>query len=174
MNKTMTLLGICCVLILFALSYIPSAHSPVDVISYWSTISSFDAQEVIKVGDQSFESRVIFVKPDEITREDYINGSLAQKITIKNGTQKVMTANGTFTLNSTINDINALDPFVAILNNLESFNVTWERGILLLKPKTEGMPTYEVELNGKLPGRITIKQAGLTIVVEYRMIEVTK
>ena len=45
---------------------------------------------------KSFESHVIFMKPDKIIREDYINGSLAQKIIIESGTQKVISSNDTF------------------------------------------------------------------------------
>ncbi|WP_258083484.1 hypothetical protein [Thermococcus thermotolerans] len=161
-------------LTVLALGGIFHTYSEEDVISYWSSITSFTAHETIKIGNQTFESHVSFTKPDKITRKDYINGSLVQKIVIENGIQKIITANGTFVLNATMEDINALDPFASILTNLESFNVTWEGDILLLKPKTEGMPTYEVELNGKLPERITIKQAGLAIVVEYKTIEVTK
>jgi len=158
----------------FSPGCISASHSTKDIITYWHSISAFTAKETIKIGNQTFESYVAFTKPDEITREDYSNDSLVQKIIIKNGVQKVVTGNGTFILNATLDDVNALDPFVAILNNLDSFNVKRQGDILLLKPKTEGMPTYKVELNGKLPERITIKQAGLTIVVEYKTIEVAK
>lgn len=56
------------------------------------------------------------MKPDKIIREDYINGSLAKKIIIENGTQKVISSNDTFVLNTTVDDVSALDPFAAILN----------------------------------------------------------
>ncbi|WP_199920105.1 hypothetical protein [Thermococcus piezophilus] len=59
---------------------------------------------------------MIFMKPDKIIREDYINGSLAKKIIIENGTQKVISSNDTFVLNTTVDDVSALDPFAAILN----------------------------------------------------------
>ena len=45
---------------------------------------------------KSFESYVIFMKLGKIIRENYINGSLAQKIIIENGTQKVISSNDTF------------------------------------------------------------------------------
>ncbi|NJE02001.1 hypothetical protein [Thermococcus sp. JdF3] len=162
------------ILMVLASGCISTYHSTEDVLSYWHSIDSFTAHEVVKIGNQTFESYVTFIKPDKIARADYINGSPVQKVVIENNTQKVITANGTFFLNATLDDVNALDPFVAILNNLDSFNVKRQGDILLLKPKTEGMPTYEVELNGKLPEIITIKQAGLTIVVEYKTIEVVK
>ncbi|WP_227738754.1 hypothetical protein [Thermococcus eurythermalis] len=140
------------------------------MVPYWHSIKSFSAEETIKIGNQTFESYVNFTKPDEISRADYINGSLIQKVVIKNGIEKIVTSNGTFTLNATIYDVNALDPFAAILNNLDSFNVTMGGNTLILKPKKPGMPAYEVELNGKLPKKITIKQDGLVVVVEYRKI----
>lgn len=149
-----------------------SDSSVKDIISYWHSINSFTAQETMKIGNQTFESRVTFTKPDKITRADYINGSLVQKVIIENGIQKVVTSNGTFVLNATINDVNAIDPFAAILNNLESFNVTKNGNTLILKPKRPGLPTYEVELNGKLPKRIILKQDGLAVVVEYKRITV--
>ncbi|WP_456396728.1 hypothetical protein [Thermococcus sp.] len=141
-------------------------------MSYWHSINSFTARETIKIGNQTFESHITFTKPDKITREDYINGSMIQKVIIENGIQKVVTSNGTFVLNATIDDVNALDPFASILNNLDSFNVTKMDNTLLLRPKTPRLPTYEVQLNGKLPKRIIIKQEGLTIVVDYGKIEV--
>ncbi|MDK2870049.1 MULTISPECIES: hypothetical protein [Pyrococcus] len=148
-------------------------HSTIDVLSYWSSITSFTAQETIKINNQTFESRVSFTKPDKIIREDYVNGSLAQKIIIENGIQTVITSSGTFTLNATLDDVNALDPFALILNNLNSFNVTKNGNKLLLTPKTPGLPAYTVELNGKLPKRIIIQQEGLRMVIEYRRINVT-
>jgi len=150
---------------------ISQSYSVRDITSYWSSIKSFEAQEIIEIGNQSFESHVIFVKPDKIIREDYVNGSLAQKIIIENGTQKIITPNGTFTLNATIDDVNALDPFAAILNNLPNFSITKNGDILILKPKTPEAPTYEVKLNGKLPAKITIKQAEQTITVEYKKLK---
>jgi len=150
----------------------PQSYSVGDITSYWSSISSFTAQETIKIGNQTFESYVNFTKPDKLIREDYMNGSLVQKVVIENGIQKIVTSNGTFTLNATIEDVNALDPFASILNNLESFNVTKNCDTLILEPKKPGLPTYEVELNGRLPKRIIIKQDGLAVVVEYRKITV--
>jgi hypothetical protein len=135
---------------------------------YWSSIKSFEAQEIIDIGNQSFESHVIFMKPDKTIREDYVNGSLAQKIIIENNTQMVITLNTTFILNATITDVSALDPFAAILNNLQNFNVTKNDDILILKPKTPEAPTYEVKLDGKLPAKTTIKQADQTITIEYK------
>ncbi len=143
-----------------------------DIILYWSSIKSFEAQEIIRISNQSFKSYVIFVKPDKIIRVDYVNGSLAQKIIFENNIQKIITSSGTFILNATMNDVNALDPFVAILNNLHNFNVTKNGNILILKPRTLEMPTYEVELNGKLPAKIIIKQTGQTITVEYKKLEI--
>ena len=149
-----------------------SSNSIKDILSYWHSINSFTAQETIKIGNQTFESYVNFTKPDKITREDYINSSVVQKVIIENGIQKVVTSNGTFTLNATVEDVNALDPFAAILNNLDSFNVTKKGNTLLLRPKTPGLPTYEIQLDEKLPERITIKQDGLVIVIEYKKIRV--
>lgn len=111
-----------------------------------------------------------FTKPDKIVRADYLNGSLVQKVVIENGIQKVITDNRTFILNATIEDVNALDPFASILNNLESFNVTKNGNTIILESKKLGLPTYEVELNGKLPEGIVIKQGSLAVVVEYRKI----
>lgn len=99
----------------------PSLNS---IVSYWHSINSFTAHETIKIGNQTFESYVNFTKPDKIARADYINSSMVQKVIIENGIQKVVTANGTFVLNATIEDVNALDPFASILNNLNSFNLT--------------------------------------------------
>ncbi len=149
-----------------------TGSSSKDVLSYWHSINSFTAHEVVKIGNLTFESYVNFTKPDKIARADYINGSLLQEVTIENGIQKVVMANGTFTLNATRDDVNALDPFALILNNLDSFNVTKRDNTLLLTPKTTGLPSYEVELNGKLPRKIMVKQAGLVIVVEYKKVSV--
>ena len=149
-----------------------TGSSSKDVISYWHSINSFTAHEAVKIGNQTFESYVNFTKPDKITRADYINGSLVQKVLIENNTQKVITANWTFALNATLDDVNALDPFASILNNLDSFNITKRDNTLLLTPKTSRLPFYEVELDGKLPKKITVKQAGLVIVVEYKKVGV--
>ncbi len=151
------------------LSTEPSLSS---VVSYWHSIKSFSAEETIKIDNQTFESYVNFTRPYKITRADYVNGSLLQKVVIENNTQKVMTANGTFTLNATIDDVNALDPFASILNNLDSFNITKKGNTLFLTPKISGLPSYKVELNGKLPKKITVKQTGLVLVVEYKKITV--
>lgn len=160
-------------LTILVLGCISQSYSVKDITSYWSSIKSFEAQETIKFGNQSFESHVVFMKPDKIIREDYVNGSLAQKIVIENNTQRVITSDTTFILNATITDVNALDPFAAILNNLQDFNVTKNDDILILKPKTPEMLTYEVKLNGKLPAKITIKQANQTITIEYKKLKVT-
>ncbi|WP_297070100.1 hypothetical protein [Thermococcus sp.] len=141
-------------------------------MSYWHSINSFTAYEMVKIGNPTFESYVNFTKPDEIARADYVNGSLIQKIVIEKGLQKVITANGTFILNATLDDVNALDPFASILNNLDSFNITKKGNTLFLAPNVSGLPFYEVELDGKLPKKITVKQAGLVIVVEYMKIGV--
>lgn len=143
------------------------------VREYWSSIKSFEAQEIIDIGNQSFESHVIFMKPDKIIREDYINGSLAQKIIIENGTQRVISSNDTFVLNATIADVNALDPFATILNNLQNFSITKNGDILILTPKTPEAPAYEVKLKGRLPAKITVKQAGQTITIEYKKLKVS-
>jgi len=156
----------------FSMGCISSGLSVKDILSYWSSIKSFSAEETIKIGNQTFESHVNFTKPDKISRADYINGSLVQKVVIRNGVEEVVTTNGTFVLNATINVVNALDPFAAILNNLDSFNVTMEGNILILEPKKPGLPTYEVELDGRLPKKIIIRQDGLEVVVEYRRITV--
>ena len=155
------------------LGCISQSYSVEDITLYWASVKSFEAQEIIKIGNQSFESHVIFVKPDKIIREDYVNGSLAQKIIIENNTQRVITSNTTFILNATITDVNALGPFVAILNNLQNFNIMKNGDILILKPKTPEMLTYEVKLNGKLPAKITIKQAEQTITIEYKKLKAT-
>ncbi|MDV3104661.1 LolA family protein [Thermococcus waiotapuensis] len=148
-----------------------SAGTSIDgILSYWRSINSFTARETIKLGNQIFESYVNFTRPDKITRADYVNGSLIQEIRVENGVQKVVTVNGTFILNATLDDVNILDPFALILNNLGSFNVTKRNSTLLLTSKTGGLLSYEVELNGKLPKKITVRQAGLVLVVEYKMI----
>ncbi len=159
-------------LIGFSIGCISQIYSVEDITSYWHSINSFTAHETVKIGNQTFESYVNFTRPDKIIRADYINGSLVQKVVIENNTQKVITANGTFILNATLDDVNALDPFASILNNLDSFNVTRRDNTLFLAPKTSGLPFYEVELNGKLPKKITVKQAGLVLIVEYRKITV--
>ncbi|MCD6373839.1 MAG: hypothetical protein J7L37_09945 [Thermococcus sp.] len=158
------------ILMVLAGGCISTYHSTEDALSYWRSIDSFTAHEVVKIGNQTFESYVNFTKPDKITRADYINGSLAQKVIVENGIQKVVTSSGTFVLNATINDVNVLDPFASILNNLESFNVTKNGNTIILESKKLCLPTYEVELNGKLPERIVIKQGSLAVVVEYRRI----
>lgn len=150
---------------------INSAHSVGEIASYWSSITSFTAWETIRINNQAFESYVFFTKPDKIMREDYVNESLVQKIIVENGTQTVITSNGTFTLNATLDDVNALDPFVLILNNINSFNITKNGDKLILTSKTPGLPTYEIELIGKLPSRIVVRQEGLKIIVEYKKIE---
>ena len=172
MRRTVVVLLILCLITVVSECIRPTSHSVNEVLSYWSSISSFTARETMKIGNQAFESYVNFTKPDKLIREDYMNGSLVQKVVIENGIQKIVTSNGTFTLNATIEDVNALDPFASILNNLESFNVTKNCDTLILEPKKPGLPTYEVELNGRLPKRIIIKQDGLAVVVEYRKITV--
>lgn len=144
----------------------PSLNS---IVSYWYSINSFTAHEEVKIGNLTFESYVNFTKPDKISRADYVNGSPLQEVTIENGIQKIVTANGTFTLNATLDDVNALDPFASILNNLDSFNITKRGNSLILTPKTKELPSYEVELNEKLPRKITVKQGGIVIIVEYKM-----
>ncbi|ALM76077.1 hypothetical protein [Thermococcus barophilus] len=160
-------------LTILVLGCISQSYSVEDITLYWASVKSFEAQEIIEIGNQSFESHVIFMKPDKIIREDYVNGSLAQKIIIENNTQMVITSNTTFILNATITDVSALDPFAAILNDLQNFNVTKNDDILILKPKTPEAPTYEVKLDGKLPAKITIKQADQTITIEYKKLKVT-
>lgn len=106
----------------------------------WNRITSFSAHERIAIGNQTFESYVNFTKPDYISRADYRNGTFLQKVIIENTTERIFTINGTFTLNVTTDDINALDPFAAILNNINGYNVTRNGNILILRPTNVSQP----------------------------------
>ncbi len=70
-------------------------------------------------------------------------------------------------------DINTLDPFAAILNNIAGYKMTRSGNILILKPTNVSQPTYKVLVgeNG-LPKEILLKKDTYKITIEYLYIKV--
>ncbi len=140
----------------------------------WQSITSFKAQEVVIIGNHTFKSYVNFTKPVYISRADYSNGKLIQKIIVNGSIEKVVTANSTATFNITWTNTGTIDPFALVILNLEQFNISKKGDIWLLTPKTRTLPHYKIWVNSRgLPKEIIIEGASQdTIVVKYKKLTV--
>jgi len=131
----------------------------------WSKIHSLEALAIYKIGNKTYTSKILFIKPNKVLKEDINGKNITNAIVIINNTEYIVNNGEKFTLNATKDDISAVDPFITILDNINIFRFVRSRNNLTLIPKNPELPEYIVKLNGDLPKKITVIQQNQTLAV---------
>lgn len=133
------------------------SQSNLQIKGYWDKISSFKAEVTYTIGNESYEADIVYVKPDRALKIE--NGTV---VLIDGDTKTVVSEGKMFKLAASDADLDTLDPFVAILNNLDSLNFKAEDGKLVV---TSEDFSFAVELNSSLPAKIAVVHQNSTIAI---------
>ncbi len=133
------------------------SQSNLQIKGYWDKISSFKTEVTYTIGNESYEADIVYVKPDRVMKIE--NGT----VVLIDGDMKTVVSEGKmFKLAASDFDLDTLDPFVAILNNLDSLNFKAEDGKLVV---TSEDFSFAVELNSSLPAKIAVVYQNSTIAI---------
>ncbi|WP_202319475.1 glutaredoxin domain-containing protein [Archaeoglobus neptunius] len=145
------------VVILFLIAAVAGCVAQPQVDDYWNKINSFKADVIYIVGNKSYRAEVTYVKPDRVLKIE--NGTA---VLIDNGTKTIVSEGRMFKLAASKDDFDTIDPFVAVLNNLDSMSLKADDGKLIAN---SGDLSFVIQLNHTLPEKIAVVQRNSTIVV---------
>ncbi len=124
---------------------------------YWDKISPFKAKVIYTIGNESYEADIVYVKPDKALKIE--NGTV---VLIDGDTKTIVSDGKMFRFAASDADLDTLEPFVVILNNLDSLCFKAENGKLVISSEDLN---FAVELNGNLPAKIEVVQQNSTIAI---------
>ncbi len=143
--------------VLLLIAAVAGCVSQQQVGDHWNKINSFKAEVIYTVGNESYRAEVTYVKPDRVLKIE--NGTV---VLISGGTKTIVNEGKIFELAASKDDLDTLDPFVAILNNLDSLNFKTDDRKLIAN---SGDLSFVIKLNRTLPEEIEVMQRNSTIVV---------